>query len=282
MSKSVTSSYSSYRQSAFTEILGSASQQREHRSEMQELEHFPSFEQRRSVARNERERSPAHSAHGSLIRSSLVKSQEKRMAKKVRFYRNGDKYFHGMVWAISVERFRTWESLLADLTRSPLGDKNVLPNGVRYIFSLDGERKVSDLSHLREGESYVCSSTAVFKNVEYVSSSAPRKINVTPIKTKVHNGYDIDEEFRANIKPKLITVIRNGSKPRRAVRVLLNKKTAHSLDQVMGDVNEAIRLDSGAVRKMYTLQGKQVILIERNTNFSFLCPKIPSRLCAQV
>lgn len=60
------------------------------------------------------------------------------------------------------------------------------------------------------------------------------------------------------IKPKLVTVIRSGVKPRKAVRILLNKKTAHSFDQVLADITEAIKLDSGAVKRLYTLDGKQV------------------------
>lgn len=34
------------------------------------------------------------------------------------------------------------------------------------------------------------------------------------------------------MKPRLITIIRNGSRPRKAVRLLLNKKTAFTYDQV--------------------------------------------------
>ena len=60
------------------------------------------------------------------------------------------------------------------------------------------------------------------------------------------------------IKPKLVTVIRSGVKPRKAVRILLNKKTAHSFEQVLADITEAIKLDSGAVKRLYTLDGKQV------------------------
>ena len=67
-----------------------------------------------------------------------------------------------------------------------------------------------------------------------------------------------DDGMREFIRPKLITVIRNGSKPRKAVRVLLNRKTAHSLDQVLTDITEAIKLDSGAVRRVFTVDGKQV------------------------
>lgn len=67
-----------------------------------------------------------------------------------------------------------------------------------------------------------------------------------------------EKESKDFIKPKLVTVIRSGVKPRKAVRVLLNKKTAHSFEQVLADITEAIKLDSGAVKKLYTLDGKQV------------------------
>lgn len=65
-------------------------------------------------------------------------------------------------------------------------------------------------------------------------------------------------ESKDYIKPKLVTVIRSGVKPRKAVRILLNKKTAHSFEQVLADITEAIKLDSGAVKRLYTLDGKQV------------------------
>ena len=66
------------------------------------------------------------------------------------------------------------------------------------------------------------------------------------------------DEVKDYIRPKLITVIRNGSKPRKSVRVLLNRKTAHSYDQVLTDISEAIKLDTGAVRRIYTVDGRQV------------------------
>ena len=60
------------------------------------------------------------------------------------------------------------------------------------------------------------------------------------------------------IRPRLITVIRSGSRPRRAVRVLLNRKTARSFDQVLTGITEAVKLDCGAVKKLFSLDGKQV------------------------
>ena len=65
-------------------------------------------------------------------------------------------------------------------------------------------------------------------------------------------------ESRDYIRPKLVTIVRSGVKPRKAVRILLNKKTAHSFDQVMTDITDAVKLDSGVVKKLYTVDGKLV------------------------
>ena len=231
-----------------------------------ELEHFPSLGERaksatRHVARGGRV-SPAHSAHDALIRSSLVKMQTEKRAKKVRFYRNGDLYFEGLVYAVSPERFRTFEALMAELTLSPIVDKNVLPNGVRSIFTVDGARKLTSLDELEEGESYVCASTNFFRKIDYPRStnpnwhvcSHPSGISEFERGSRAH-GQDPDAS-RDFVRPKLVTVIRNGTKPRKAVRVLLNKKTAHSFEQVLNDITQAI--NCGVIKKIYTLDGQPV------------------------
>ena len=63
---------------------------------------------------------------------------------------------------------------------------------------------------------------------------------------------------REFVRPRLVTIIRSGMKPRKASRFLLNKKTAHSFDQVLNDMTESIKPDWGAVRKVYTMNGKEV------------------------
>ena len=74
------------------------------------------------------------------------------------------------------------------------------------------------------------------------------------------------------IKPKLIIVIRNGTKPRKFIRMLLNKKTVHSFDQVLNNITESIKLHSGPVKKLYSISGKKVsnFLLFQN-NFKFIC-----------
>ncbi|XP_006019234.1 serine/threonine-protein kinase DCLK2, partial [Alligator sinensis] len=211
--------------------------------------------------------SPAHSAHCSLYRTRTLQalSSEKK-AKKARFYRNGDRYFKGLVYAISSDRLRSFDALLVELTRS-LSDNVHLPQGVRAIYTVDGSRKVTSLEELVEGESYVCASNEPYRKVDYTKNVNPNwcvnirtgssrsLMSLTATKSEVKESKDF-------IKPKLVTVIRSGVKPRKAVRILLNKKTAHSFEQVLTDITEAIKLDSGVVKRLCTLDGKQVTCLQ--------------------
>ncbi|XP_072240990.1 serine/threonine-protein kinase DCLK2 isoform X2 [Leuresthes tenuis] len=212
--------------------------------------------------------SPAHSAHCSFYRTRTLQSlTSEKKARKVRFYRNGDKYFKGLVYAVSTDRFRSLDALLMELTRS-LSDNVNLPQGVRILYTLDGGRKITSLDELVEGESYVCASNEPLRRVDYSKNVNPNwsvgsktgtsrsLTSLIPLKS------ELQRESKDFIKPKLVTVIRSGVKPRKAVRILLNKKTAHSFEQVLTDITDAIKLDSGAVRRLYTLEGKQIICLQ--------------------
>ncbi|XP_047462846.1 serine/threonine-protein kinase DCLK1-like isoform X2 [Mugil cephalus] len=241
-----------------------------------EMEHFDDRDKgqrhSRSSARMNGVPSPTHSAHCSLYRTRTLKtlSAEKR-AKKVRFYRNGDRYFNGIVYAISADRFRTFDALLADLTRS-LSDNVNLPQGVRTIYTLDGTKKITNIDQLVEGDSYVCSSIEAYKKLDYTKNVNPNwSVNVKasaaagrgpPSLGSAKAGPLESRENKDFIRPKLVTVVRSGVKPRKAVRILLNKKTAHSYEQVLTDITDAIKLDSGVVKKIYTLEGKLVLCLQ--------------------
>lgn len=221
-------------------------------------------------------RSPAHSAHASFYRTRTLQhlSQEKK-AKRVQFYRNGDRFHQGITYAISSARFRSFDALLTDLTRT-LKDNVNLPFGVRAIFSINDWHRVTSLDGLENGQSYVCSSSENCKRLDYLRNACPNWSQNSDLKSRSmsrlpdgrqsfsdHNRLSDERRssFRLNrdfIRPKLITVIRNGVKPRKAIRILLNKKTAHSLEQVANEITSAIKLDTGAVRKIYTLHGKEV------------------------
>lgn len=231
--------------------------------------------------------SPAHSANCSYYRTRTLQAlTSEKKAKKVRFYRNGDRYFKGLVYAVSSDRFRSYDALLMELTRS-LSDNLYLPQGVRTIYTVDGSKKITSMDELVEGECYVCASNEPYRKVEYTkisipswkpgasagtgsaSSSRPATASTGASTSTAATAASKDRpegregrESKDFIKPKLVTVIRSGVKPRKAVRILLNKKTAHSFEQVLADITEAIKLDSGAVKRLYTLDGKQLTCLQ--------------------
>lgn len=213
-------------------------------------------------------------------RIPLARLCEEKRARRCRFYRNGDRWFGGMVIPVGGDKHRSWESLLADLTR--LLDHSIhLTAGVRHVFGLDGTR-ILTLDQICEAGEYVVSSSETFKRLEYTRARlpqwratarrnealhvSPRTTHTTPASTPGNElpptmmgssslSNDSPKDF---IRPKLVTVIRNGIRPRKAVRILLNRRTARSLEQVLSDITHAIKLDTGAVRKVYTLDGRQV------------------------
>ncbi|XP_037630275.1 serine/threonine-protein kinase DCLK1-like isoform X6 [Sebastes umbrosus] len=240
-----------------------------------ELEHFDERDKaQRYTRRGSRGNglpSPTHSAHCSLYRTRTLQAlTSEKKAKKVRFYRNGDRYFNGIVYAISQDRFRSIEALLADLTRS-LSDNVNLPQGVRTIYTVDGLAKITSMDQLVEGESYVCASIEPYKMLDYTKNVNPNwavgartalSIRDPSSLGSAKTGSPENRETKDFIKPKLVTIVRSGVKPRKAVRILLNKKTAHSFEQVMTDVTDAIKLDSGSVKRLYTVDGKMVSCLQ--------------------
>lgn len=47
------------------------------------------------------------------------------------------------------------------------------------------------------------------------------------------------------------------------IRLLLNKRNASSLEQILSSLTDAAQLDSGAVRKVFTLSGQSVSSLEQ-------------------
>uniref|UniRef100_T1E1B8 non-specific serine/threonine protein kinase n=1 Tax=Cupiennius salei TaxID=6928 RepID=T1E1B8_CUPSA len=202
--------------------------------------------------------SPSHSSPA--MRLSLKQLIQEKKTKKLKFYRNGDRYFKGVQYVLSLEKIRSFDALLQDLFRI-LVDNVSLPNGVRFIFSIDGKEKIVNLEQFADGGHYVCSSADHFIKLDYMKNAKPswaitKKLHETQSLKK-----DLDEQNRESrdfIRPKVVFIIRNGLKPRKIVQELLNKKTAHTFDQVLNLINRVVKLDTGALRKVYTLSGKQV------------------------
>ncbi|XP_070069248.1 serine/threonine-protein kinase GG21441 isoform X2 [Drosophila takahashii] len=219
-----------------------------------------------------------------------------RKARRIKFYRNGDRFYPGITIPVSNERYRSFESLYEDLTR--LLEENVkIPGAVRTIYSMCG-KKIITLDELEDGQSYVCScNNEHFKKVEYNTSSQPLA-NLTPFNNSRSNNPRFTKSYRpasplkngslsssngpvtacsggvANgsplnasrfierdsvVHPRIVTLIRNGTKPRRIMRLLLNKRNSPSFEHVLTAITQVVRLDTGYVRKVFTLSGASVV-----------------------
>ncbi|PNF15502.1 hypothetical protein B7P43_G17005 [Cryptotermes secundus] len=199
---------------------------------------------------------------------SVLQTPPARKAKRIRFYRNGDRFYKGVMMAVTPERYRSFDSLVADLTRALVENVNI-PSGVRTLFTMDGQ-KVGGLDELEDGKCYVCSGLGeTFKRVDYSANRVQSgKLKHRKSLPSMHQPSETTRSPTSRtsisdvIRPRLITLIRNGTRPRRVVRLLLNKRNAPSLDHAFSSITEAVKLDSGAVRKVFTLSGAQVTQLE--------------------
>ncbi|XP_066587244.1 serine/threonine-protein kinase GD17699 isoform X2 [Prorops nasuta] len=193
---------------------------------------------------------------------NLPKTPTTKKAKRIRFFRNGDKFYTGVVMAVTPERYRSFDSLATDLTRALISSVT-LPNGVRAIYAMDGSR-VKTVDDLEDGKCYVVSGQGEnFKKVEYSSSRVKRGGSLSGLLQSPAATGRQSSGIPLCVKARIVTIIRHGTKPRKVVRLLLNKRNAPSLERAMEAITEAVKLDTGAVRKVFTLSGLQVTSLEQ-------------------
>lgn len=179
---------------------------------------------------------------------------------------NKHSYFFniGVVVAVTHERYRSFDSLLAELSNT-LSENKHLPSGVRALFSTDG-RKISQLDDLEDGKFYICSggNNAILKKLDYAALN-----NVKPSRSliKLQSTNTVlnspSKQQHLNIRPKIIFVVRSGTRPRKIIRMLLNKRNSPSFEHVLSLITDSIKLDTGAVRKVYVSSGCQIMQLEQ-------------------
>lgn len=62
------------------------------------------------------------------------------------------------------------------------------------------------------------------------------------------------------LKPKVVTIVRNGHKPRNNVKILLNRRSVQSFEQLMADISEAFgpKYKNNKVKKLFSIRGREV------------------------
>ncbi|CAH0558926.1 unnamed protein product [Brassicogethes aeneus] len=193
----------------------------------------------------------------SIIKNNRPSSTSRaQKAKRIRFYHNGNKFFNGIVVPVAPERYRSFDSLTNDLTNI-LTKCVTLPNGVRHVYSMEG-RKVSSIDDLEDGKEYVCSGKGeLFKKIEYTQTDTLKSKRMSNKQNvSVHLISSSPKVIPPDcIRPRIVTLIRNGIRPRKILRILLNKRNSSNFEQVLSAFSELCQL---AVRKVFTLSGQPV------------------------
>lgn len=134
--------------------------------------------------------------------------------------------------------------------------------------------QISTLDEIEDGQNYVClCNSECFKKIEYSSVPLNNVKNnrlsklfrpASPLKNGHHNnGTTVIKlsERDSIVHPRIVTLIRNGTKPRKILRLLLNKRNSPSYDHVLTAITQCVKLDTGCVRKVYTMSGVPVLTL---------------------
>ncbi|XP_076041136.1 doublecortin-domain-containing echinoderm-microtubule-associated protein isoform X3 [Oratosquilla oratoria] len=196
-------------------------------------------------------------------------------ARKVRIYRNGDRYFPGVEFTFKPGRDVVNMEALCDKITDRIG----LARGARYIFGLDGRRRYR-IEELEDGHSYVASSDRKFVNLAYGKqrpdwnspsvvpdrSNGVRSRPSSPIVRELPNGSgggkksSADSNKSGNSKPgsregRTIKIINNLDHSQER-SVLVNMKTIQSWEDVVADLGQVLKM-KGTLH-MYTAWGQEV------------------------
>ncbi len=71
-------------------------------------------------------------------------------------------------------------------------------------------------------------------------------------------GLNVSEQWS---KPRLITIVKTGERPRKKISILLNRKAIHNFEQFICDISDAFGLPqwkNDKIRKLYSIKGKRV------------------------
>ncbi|KAM6350417.1 doublecortin domain-containing protein 2 [Podargus strigoides] len=186
------------------------------------------------------------------------------MVKSVLVYRNGDPFFPGRRMVINEKKVSNFEVFLKEVTggvKAPFG-------AVRNIYTPRGGHRVRQLEELQSGEQYVAGGREAFKKLNYLdigeTKKKPAEVNnefktVEDVKPVTHSKITVSARFRKPLQePYTIFLIANGDLISPVVRLLIPRKTLNHWDHILEMVTGKVTLRSGAVHRLYTLDGKLV------------------------
>ncbi|KAM5299351.1 doublecortin domain-containing protein 2 [Ctenodactylus gundi] len=181
------------------------------------------------------------------------------VVKSVLVYRNGDPFFAGRRVVIHEKKVSSFEVFLKEVTggvRAPFG-------AVRNIYTPREGHRVRQLDQIQSGGNYVAGGPEAFKKLNYLDigemKKRPMEIVNTEVKPVIHSKINVSARFRRPLQePCTIFLIANGDLISPASRLLIPRKALGRWDHVLQMATEKVTLRSGAVHRLYTLEGKLV------------------------
>ncbi|XP_038302404.1 doublecortin domain-containing protein 2 isoform X1 [Canis lupus familiaris] len=193
---------------------------------------------------------------GTSARSSHLSQP---VVKSVLVYRNGDPFFAGRRVVIHEKKVSSFDVFLKEVTggvQAPFG-------AVRNIYTPRTGHRIRKLDQLQSGGNYVAGGQEAFKKLNYLDigemKKRPMEVINTEVKPVMHSRINVSARFRKPLQePCTIFLIANGDLISPASRLLIPRKTLNQWDHVLQMVTEKITLRTGAVHRLYTLEGKPV------------------------
>ncbi|XP_030737042.1 doublecortin domain-containing protein 2 [Globicephala melas] len=194
--------------------------------------------------------------NGSSARSSHLSQP---VVKSVLVYRNGDPFFAGRRFVFHEKKVSSFDAFLREVTggvQAPFG-------AVRNIYTPRTGHRIRKLDQIQTGGNYVAGGQEAFKKLNYLDigeiKKRPMEVVNTEVKPVIHSRINVSARFRKPLlEPCAIFLIANGDLINPASRLLIPRKALNQWDHVLQMVTEKITLRSGAVHRLYTLEGKLI------------------------
>ncbi|XP_007526004.1 doublecortin domain-containing protein 2 isoform X1 [Erinaceus europaeus] len=181
------------------------------------------------------------------------------VVKSVLVYRNGDPFFAGRRVVFHEKKVSSFDVFLKEVTggvQAPFG-------AVRNIYTPRTGHRIRKLDQIQSGGNYVAGGQEAFKKLNYLDigeiKKKPMEAITTEVRPVIHSKLNVSARFRRTPQePCTIFLIANGDLINPASRLLIPRKALNQWDHVLQMVTEKITLRSGAVHRLYTLEGKLV------------------------
>ncbi|XP_035810615.2 doublecortin domain-containing protein 2 [Amphiprion ocellaris] len=177
--------------------------------------------------------------------------------KTIIVYRNGDAFFPGRKLVVNPRQLSTFDSFLTFLTRAieaPFG-------AVRRLYTPRQGHRVQHMDDLKHGSVYVAAGNEHFKKLDYceITIKKPQRKKNEHIQPVVHSKFVVPARWeRIADESYTIHVFTNGDILATPVRIRVPKYTRKSWESVLAMVTEKVRLRTGAVFRLCTLDGRPV------------------------